>query len=355
MIVAGPLRVGLGVPPAGPDDRARPRRDGPGVRRPADQPARPARRWGRPWSPATAPTCTRISSCAGTSTCSTASPVDPRQRSARRVRGRAGLGRGGVGLSARATRRAASFGDYGFPRLPDLLDRRDRAVRSSRSGLPAPWYAVYGNHDTAAARHVRISLAVPVARRRRAQGADPGRPWPPRRWAATRRRPAPLQRLVDAARHRSSARPRVPRGHADARAAYLSSSASSWPQHFATDPTPGPVGHGFTQANLDTGETWWSADPTPQVRALRAGHLQPGRRARRRGARRPVPLAAGGAAQAQAEQKLALVLSHHNSLTLENRAPAARRRPGAARRRGVRRPAAGATRSWSPGSTATPT
>ncbi|MDV8009493.1 hypothetical protein [Rhodococcus sp. IEGM 1318] len=40
-----------------------------------------------------------------------------------------------------------SFGEYGFPALPRLLsDAIAKPVESV--GLPVPWYAVYGNHDT---------------------------------------------------------------------------------------------------------------------------------------------------------------------------------------------------------------
>ena len=40
-----------------------------------------------------------------------------------------------------------SFGDYGFPRLPTLLADAIASPVTSR-GIPSPWYAVYGNHDT---------------------------------------------------------------------------------------------------------------------------------------------------------------------------------------------------------------
>jgi len=94
--------------------------------------------------------------------------------------------------------------------------------------------------------------------------------------------------------------------------------------HFTTQSAPGPVGHGFTQHNLDTGETWWQTDLTPHIRAFGLDTCNqvagpdgavPG--VQFRWLERELE-------RAQTEQKLVLIFSHHNSLTLENRA----QRPG---------------------------
>ena len=117
-------------------------------------------------------------------------------------------------------------------------------------------------------------------------------------------------------------------------------------EHFATQPQPGPVGHGFTQHNLDTGETWWTADLSPHVRAFGLDTCNqvagPGRRA---SPTSQFQWLSAELEQAQAENKLVLIFSHHNSLTLENRAQRPGDDRGAPRRRGVRRPAAAATPS----------
>ncbi|HOW02143.1 MAG TPA: hypothetical protein PLY19_11845, partial [Rhodoglobus sp.] len=91
-------------------------------------------------------------------------------------------------------------------------------------------------------------------------------------------------------------------------------------EHFTTQPEPGPVGHGFTQHNLDTGETWWSADLSPFVRAL--GLDTCNAVAGPDGAVPDVQFQwlRAELERATAEKKLVLVLSHHNSLTLENAA-----------------------------------
>ncbi|MGK3865255.1 hypothetical protein, partial [Enterococcus faecium] len=49
---------------------------------------------------------------------------------------------------------------------------------------------------------------------------------------------------------------------------YLFEQRDFMAEHFRTEPTPGPVGHGFTTHNLTSGETWWQADLSPRVRAF---------------------------------------------------------------------------------------
>jgi metallophosphoesterase (TIGR03767 family) len=95
--------------------------------------------------------------------------------------------------------------------------------------------------------------------------------------------------------------------------------------HFDTAPNPGPVGHGFTQANLDSGETWWAADLTPWVRVFGLDTCN-----QVAGPDGAVPAdqfqwLSAELARTDAERRLAIILSHHNSLTLENQAL----RPGA--------------------------
>jgi metallophosphoesterase (TIGR03767 family) len=81
---------------------------------------------------------------------------------------------------------------------------------------------------------------------------------------------------------------------------------------------PGPVGHGFTQANLDTGRTYWSADIGPFARAFGLDTCN-----QVAGPDGAVPEAQfewlrAGLGQAQADGRLALIFSHHNSFSLEN-------------------------------------
>ncbi len=210
-----------------------------------------------------------------------------------------------------------SFGDYGFPQLPDLLTQAmSRPVESV--GLPVPWFAVYGNHDTLMLGTFDVSsqwraLAVGGQKSFTLQGtvttALTG-------YAATG---SPLQRMVDAWGVQSGLRPGLRSVPADGQRR-LFEQRDFMLEHFSTTSLPGPIGHGFTQHNLDSGQTWWKTDLTPQVRAFGLDTCN-----QVAGPDGAVPddqfqWLRTELATAQADNKLVLIFSHHNSLTLENRA-----------------------------------
>ena len=94
-------------------------------------------------------------------------------------------------------------------------------------------------------------------------------------------------------------------------------------EHFTTQTNPGPIGHGFTQQNLDTGQTYWAADVGPNLRLFGLDTCN-----QVMGADGAVPQdqfdwLQAGLAEAKDQNKMAIVLSHHNSKTLENTAVAA--------------------------------
>ncbi len=214
-----------------------------------------------------------------------------------------------------------SFGDYGFPTLPTLLDEAIAQPVPS-VGLPAPWYTVYGNHDTlllgtfdldSQLRGLAVGGQKSYTLEATASSILGG-------YAA---RTGPLQQLLDSLGIALGLRPGFRSVPSDAGRA-LFSQREFMEQHFTTEQAPGPVGHGFTQHNLDSGETWWKADLTPSVRAFGidtcnqvAGPDGAVPDAQFQWLRRELE-------RATREQKLALVFSHHNSDTLENRA----QRPG---------------------------
>lgn len=208
------------------------------------------------------------------------------------------------------------FGDYGFPRLPDLLKQAISApVRSP--GLPAPWYAVHGNHD----KLLLGTFGVTPAFEALAVGA---------------------RKAVTAA---STAG--VGLGGYASRTGVLQQAASAWgtalfdpamravqsnsrreiygaldfvAAHFRTTQQPGPIGHGFTKANVDTGETWWAADITAHVRLLGLDTCNSVAGPDGAVPQRQLDWLTRELARAQTENRLVVLLSHHNSLTLENRA-----------------------------------
>lgn len=217
--------------------------------------------------------------------------------------------------------RGGAFGDYGFPRLPDLLAQAI-AQKVESVGLPAPWYAVYGNHDTLLLGTFDISpqLRALAVGGRKSYTLDATASTALEGWASS----TSVFSQALAALGLASGNPgmrEVPAN--DDR--YLFERREFMAEHFRTETTPGPVGHGFTAHNLASGETWWQVDLSPRVRAFGldtcnqvAGPDGAVPESQMRWLRAQLQIA-------QREQRLVLIFSHHNSLTLENRAV----RPGA--------------------------
>ena len=212
------------------------------------------------------------------------------------------------------------FGDYGFPRLPDLLAQAiAQPVQSV--GLPAPWYAVYGNHDTLLLGTFDISpqLRALAVGARKSYTLDATASTALEGWAAG----TSVLAQVLAALGLASGGPGFKEVAANPER-YLFEQRDFMAEHFRTEPTPGPVGHGFTAHNFASGETWWQADLSPRVRAFGldtcnavAGPDGAVPESQMQWLRAQLEIA-------QRDQVLALIFSHHNSLTLENRAT----RPG---------------------------
>ncbi len=207
------------------------------------------------------------------------------------------------------------FGAYGFPRVPGLLAAAvTQEVESP--GLPVPWYTVYGNHDTT----YLGTLGVPETLRALAVGDRKYWDWMALGldyvggWAAET---SAAGRLVQALTTNVGIHLGARAVTADGRRA-LFEPQDFMREHFTTPANPGPVGHGFTQANLDSGRTYWSADIGPFARAF--GLDTCNQVAGPDGALPEEQFAwlEDGVAQAESDGRLALVFSHHNSFTLEN-------------------------------------
>jgi len=208
------------------------------------------------------------------------------------------------------------FGDYGYPRIPGLLDAAVSQEVTS-PGLPVPWYSVYGNHDTTFMGNLKVDSWI-------------------QQWAVSDRKCSTAQAsvsnmMLDGWVSESSALQRLVNNvnvrlglHSGVHAVTPDPERKLFDQqgfiriHMDTKPVPGPIGHGFTQQNLDTGETWWKADVSPHFRVFGLDTCN-----QVVGADGAVPenqfnWLRTELATAKSEQKLCIVMSHHNSYTLEN-------------------------------------
>ncbi|MBU6245718.1 MAG: TIGR03767 family metallophosphoesterase [Actinomycetales bacterium] len=207
------------------------------------------------------------------------------------------------------------FGDYGFPQVPGMLEAAVTQTVDS-GGLPSPWYTVYGNHDTL----YMGTFAVPAALKQFAVGQHKYYDWLAlglgyvQGWAADI---TAMGRAWNAASTNIGALYGSRRVTPDP-ARKLLEQRAFMQAHFSTSTNPGPVGHGFTQENLASGRTYWSADVGPLMRVFGLNTCN-----QIAGPDGAVPeeqfeWLREGLAQAGRDGRLCFVLSHHNSLTLEN-------------------------------------
>lgn len=207
------------------------------------------------------------------------------------------------------------FGARGFPTLPGVLTAAVNQVVES-VGLPVPWYAVYGNHDTL----FLGVMAVEPQFQTWAIGDRKAALWPASMrmmasWWGTN--PSMFTQLVNSIRARAQVVPGIHTVTANPERK-LFDQLGFMQAHVESPATPGPIGHGFSQQNITTGQTWWQADVSPWLRVFGLDTCnQVG------GADGAVPQdqydwLEAALAQTTAENKLAVVCSHHNSYSLEN-------------------------------------
>jgi metallophosphoesterase (TIGR03767 family) len=207
------------------------------------------------------------------------------------------------------------FGEYGFPSLPGLLEAAvSKPVVSP--GSATPWYTVYGNHDTLYLGTLRVDAGL----RSWAVGDRKASTW--QALAGTyvgglASDASAFQRFFDKVVNEFQRQPGIRAVTADP-ARKLLEQGDFMKAHLDSPATPGPVGHGFTQQNVDSGRTWWTADVGPVVRLFGLDTCN-----QIAGPDGAVPQdqfdwLAAGLAQCVKDKRLAVVLSHHNSTTLEN-------------------------------------
>lgn len=209
------------------------------------------------------------------------------------------------------------YGAFGFPAAPGMLQAAVSQTVDS-GGLAAPWYAVYGNHDT----DFLGTLAISDALRALAVGDRKAAVWQPFAanflggWASQL---SPVNQFLHEVRS-SFGRQSGMRSVTPDQQRRLLDGVEFMQAHLDSPERPGPVGHGFTQNNITTGQRYWMADVSPHVRAFGLDTCN-----QVAGPDGAVPedqftWLRAGLEQAQAENKLCVILSHHNSTTLENEA-----------------------------------
>lgn len=207
------------------------------------------------------------------------------------------------------------YGARGFPQIPGMLNA---AVSQNVTsvGCPTPWYTTYGNHDTLFMGNIQVQPALQAW----AIGSRKAANWPAAtsnmlNWWATEG--SVFQQFVNQVRTGLGFANGIHDVTPDA-GRKLFDQKEFMQAHLASPATPGPVGHGFTQANVDAMQTYWTADLSPYLRVFGLDTCN-----QVDGADGAIPQdqldwLVTQLVQAQKENKLAIVMSHHNSYTMEN-------------------------------------
>ncbi len=204
---------------------------------------------------------------------------------------------------------------HGFPRVPGLLS----AVVSQKVesvGVPAPWFSVFGNHDIVYAGFLRLdpSMAAYAVGDRKAAEFDGLATW---MFDGLASGASQFQRLVNTVISNFGLDRGTKKITPDSEREIFEP-VSFMQAHFETPEFPGPVGHGFTEENLTSGDTWWVADVSPQVRVFGLDTCNKVCGADGSMTKPQFDWLEEQLGQVVQEGKLAIVMSHHNSLTMEN-------------------------------------
>ncbi|QIM18049.1 hypothetical protein G7066_04135 [Leucobacter coleopterorum] len=214
----------------------------------------------------------------------------------------------------------SEFAKYGFPKLPELLQQAV-SKKITSIGLPAPWYSVFGNHDvllygafgvTDRMRQVAVgnrksySMTTTLANMLNEYSSQN---------SAWTQSGGSIRDVVGAAGMKT-----VPANEKRR----LHDQHMFMAEHFKSPASPGPVGHGFTEHNLLSGETWWKADLSGSVRLLGLDTCNGVAGPDGAVTEAQFTWLEGELKRAEKERRLILIASHHNSHTLDNPS----RRPG---------------------------
>lgn len=208
-----------------------------------------------------------------------------------------------------------AFGEYGFPKIPRLLDAAVSQTVSS-PGLTAPWYTVFGNHDALFFGFFPVDSGL----RGLAVGGRKPYEWQAlmqnylRGWATAS---SGFGRWAHILATNFGLDDGFKTVTADANRALLTK-LDFMSAHLDSPAFPGPVGHGFRPENITSGQTWWSTTIGTRLRVFGLDTCNTTLGADGAVPQQQFDWLRAGLADAQSKQQLALVLSHHNSLTLNN-------------------------------------
>lgn len=208
-----------------------------------------------------------------------------------------------------------AFGSYGYPRISGLLDAAVSHPVTSE-GLQAPWYTVFGNHDAlyfgffpvdSALHSLALGQAKPYEWQ--ALGLNYAQGWA--------QQLNPLSRAVHNLTTQVGLRSGFNDVTPDDRRA-LFDQRRFIQAHLDSPASPGPVGHGFTQENIENDTTYWSTTIGSRLRVFGLDTCNSVL-----GADGAVPQdqfdwLEAGLADARRNNQFVVIMSHHNSLTLEN-------------------------------------
>lgn len=210
-----------------------------------------------------------------------------------------------------------SFGEYGFPKLPDMLDKVVSQTVTS-PGLPCPWYTTYGNHDALFMGNVPLQPSMQAY----ATGDRKASLWQPMAtqltdwWALGTSSFEQMMLQVHTKFSRSNGLHTV--GSDPGRGQFTRTEFMQ--AHLDSQPNPGPVGHGFTQANIDNDTTYWEADLTPYLRVFGLDTCNFASGANGSLPKDQFDWLQDRLAATQKQNVFAIVTSHHNSMTMNNTA-----------------------------------
>ncbi len=221
------------------------------------------------------------------------------------------------------------YGRRGYPAYKGMLEAAV-STELHTVGLPIPWYAVYGNHDTVWMGLLPIGWMQEQAARGSKKASTDG-PYFTALYMNGALNGVFERELMSFVWDNARGVPGMRTVTKDHRRR-IYERFEFVKEHFRTAKTPGPVGHGFTAANLRNRTTWWAHDVAPRVRLLgldtcnTAGNADgcvygPELRwveSQLRAASSRYYDADGTLQTQSAEDKLVLLCSHHTSWTLEN-------------------------------------